>query len=350
MQNIRILQSTVLVIVGFYFLIYGLVSSKAFLAPILTAFTLALIILPVTRKIENYLSKNLAALISTVILFLFSILFFWLCSVQIKSFINDWPSIKSTMAPEIEEFKEFIFDHTPLSKESLEEMYPEGSIPALESPLNEGARAVTFLRSVMNFIGSYLLSFIYIFFMLHYRQHFKDFLLKIFSNQRKDRLENILSQAAEVVQQYLLGRVILMGILSVLYSVGLGLSGVDNYILIGIIASILTLIPWIGNIIGLLMAMAFGYLTSGDLNVLWGIIITFTVSQFLESYVLQPFIVGDKVGLHPFFVILFVILGGAVWGLIGMVLAIPIMAMVTVIFQHVTPLKPYGFLFSKSTD
>jgi predicted PurR-regulated permease PerM len=128
------------------------------------------------------------------------------------------------------------------------------------------------------------------------------------------------------------------------------LSGVENFILVAVIASLLTIIPWIGNIIGFAMAMVFGYLTSGDINVLWGIVITFTVSQFLESYVLQPYIVGDKVGLHPFFVILFVILGGAVWGLAGMVLAIPVMAMATVIFQNVEPLKPYGFLFSKNSD
>ena len=104
-----------------------------------------------------------------------------------------------------------------------------------------------------------------------------------------------------------------MAILAVLYSVGLGISGVKNFILIDIIAALLTLIPWTGNAIGLTMAMVFGYLTSGNIDILWGVIMTFTVSQVLESYVVQPYIVGDKVGLHPFFVILFVIFGGSTW-------------------------------------
>lgn len=254
------------------------------------------------------------------------------------------------MSPEIEKFKTFVFDHTAIDKESLKDRTASDFFPFLEEPLNEGARAAKFLQSVLNFMGVYLLTFVYIFFILNYRQHFRKFLIKLFPDERKTQLQKILSESADVVQKYLLGRLILMGILAILYSIGLGLSGVDNFILISIIASILTIIPWIGNIIGLAMAMVFGHLTSGEINVLWGVVITFTVSQFLESYILQPYIVGDKVGLHPFFVIIFVMLGGALWGLIGMVLAIPIMAIFTVFFRSIDNLKPLGFLFGKNTD
>lgn len=251
------------------------------------------------------------------------------------------------MQPEIEEFKTFLFEHTALEKESLQEPSMPGAIPFLEEPLNEGARAAKFVRSVFNFMGVYLLTFVYIFFILNYRRHFRKFLLRLFPDERKMQIEKILTESADVVQKYLFGRIILMGILAVLYAIGLGLSGVDNFILVALIASVLTIIPWIGNVIGLAMAMVFGYLTSGDLNILWGIVMTFTLSQFVESYILQPYIVGDKVGLHPFFVIVFVMLGGAVWGLIGMVLAIPLMAIFTVVFQNVEKLKPFGFLFGK---
>ncbi len=340
-----------MLVVGAYFFIKGIAAGQAFLAPVVTAIILALIILPLSRKMEGRIfGRSFSSFVSTLIIFIFSLLFFAVCSLQIKNFVNDWSSIKETMAPEVEEFKTFLFEHTPMNKESLESRYPEGTIPFLEKPLNEGARALSFLRQVMNFLGVYLLTFIYIFFILNYRKHFKDFLLLLFPDRKKHRIEEILNKSAAVVQDYLLGRLILMAILAVLYSIGLGLSGVENYILVAIIASILTLIPWIGNIIGMAMAMAFGYLTSGDVSVLWGIIITFTVSQFLESYILQPYIVGDKVGLHPFFVILFVILGGAVWGLMGMVLSIPVMAIVTIVFQNIHPLNPLGFLFGKETE
>lgn len=336
------------IIIALILLLKGLPTSRGFLAPIVTAFVLALIVLPLSRKMEKWIIKrNFSSLLSTIIIFLFSLGFLSLCSLQIQNFISQWPSIKETMEPEIEQFKTFLFEHTDINKESLQDQSISGAIPLLEEPLNEGARAAKFVRSVFNFMGVYLLTFIYIFFILNYRRHFRQFLLKLFPDERKLQIEKILTDSADVVQKYLFGRLILMGILAVLYTIGLGLSGVDNFILVALIASVLTIIPWIGNIIGLAMAMVFGYLTSGDLNILWGIVITFTVSQFVESYILQPYIVGDKVGLHPFFVIVFVMLGGAVWGLIGMVLAIPVMAIFTVVFQNVERLKPFGFLFGK---
>ena len=346
-----ILKKTFLIIVGTYFFIKGLAASQGLLAPLVFAIVLALIVLPMARKMENLIkNRGVSSFLSTLLVLIFSLLFLSLCSMQIQNFFNDWPTIKEAMAPKVEEFKTFLFEHTLLDKNSLQEYYPSGSIPFTGEEVNEGAKALSFLRSSLNFIGTYLITFIYTFFLLYYRSHFKKFLLSFFESQDRSKAGEVIETSAGKVQDYLVGRLILMAILAVFYSIGLGFSGVDNFLLVGVIASILTLIPWIGNIIGFAMAMVFGYLTSGDINVLWGIVITFTVSQFVESYILQPYVVGDKVGLHPFFVILFVMLGGAVWGLVGMVLAIPVMAMITVILQNVGPLKPLGFLFGAKSD
>ncbi|UZH54575.1 AI-2E family transporter [Salinimicrobium tongyeongense] len=350
-RGLRIGIKVFMLVMGLYFFFEGLAAAKGFLAPLALAIVLALVVLPAARKLEKLIGhRGFSAILGTLLIFIFSLGFLTLCSMQIQSFFNQWPVIKQAMAPEVESFKSFLFEHTPLSKESLQNYYSSGSIPFFEEQVIEAARALSFLRSSLNFMGTYLITFIYIFFLLYYRRHFKEFILSYFSDKKRAKAGQVLESSAKRVQDYLLGRLILMAILAVLYSLGLGLSGVHNYLLVGVIASVLTLIPWIGNIIGFAMAMVFGYLTSGNLDVLWGIVITFTVSQFLESYVLQPYVVGDKVGLHPFFVILFVIMGGAIWGLVGMVLAIPVMAMATVIFNHVDVLKPLGFLFSKQKD
>lgn len=347
----RRIKNTCIIVVGAYFLLKGLAASKGFLAPLVFAVILALIVLPAARKMEKYLKyRGFSSLLSTLLVFIFSLLFLSLCSMQVQNFFNDWSVIKEAMAPEVEEFKAFLFEHTPLNKNSLQNYYPSGSIPFVGEGVSEGAKALSFLRSSLNFMGAYLITFVYTFFLLFYRSHFKEFLLSLFKKENREKAGKIIETSAGTVQDYLIGRLILMAILAVFYSVGLGFSGVDNFLLVGVIAAVLTLIPWIGNIIGFGMAMVFGYLTSGDINVLWGIVITFTLSQFVESYILQPYIVGDKVGLHPFFVIIFVMLGGAIWGLVGMVVAIPVMAMATVIFQNVEFLKPLGFLFGKKAD
>ncbi|WP_217988379.1 AI-2E family transporter [Aliifodinibius salipaludis] len=182
--------------------------------------------------------------------------------------------------------------------------------------------------------------------MLNYRHRFRTFLLRLFPDEKSGDVNQIVKESVNVVQQYLVGKLILIGLLAITYSVGLGITGVSNFILVSILAALFSLIPYIGNIIGFGVALIFGYLTSGEMGVLIGIVITFTVAQFLESYVLQPFIIGDKVDVHPFFVILAVIVGNALWGIIGMILAIPVMGIITIVFLRVPALEPFGYLFS----
>jgi predicted PurR-regulated permease PerM len=349
----QILFYSTLSVVGIYFLFLGIHDAKGFLSPFLTAIILALVVLPLSKKLErNHIKRSYTSLINTFLLFLLSLGFLALLSLQVRSFISDWPKIEETMTPKVEQFKGFVFDHTPLTKGDLEQSDSGSGIPFLSSGSNRGKQAISFFSKSIGFIGTYLLTFIYIFFLLNYRKRFKVFLLKLFPEEKKQQVKEVVHKSAEVAQDYLLGKLILIGLLAVVYSIGLGISGVSNFILVSIIAALLTLIPYIGNIIGLSLAMAFGYLTSGELGVLIGVLITFTVSQFLESYVLQPYVVGDKVDLHPFTVIVVVVLGGALWGVIGMILAIPVMAIIAVIFQHIPPLQAFGFLFSrkKSSD
>ena len=347
----QILIYGTLTILGFYFLFLSLAKASGFLIPLITALILALLMLPLSRRMErSFLNRTASSLISTFIVLLVSLGFLALVSMQVKTVVDDWSKIKETMKPKIENLKAFLFEHTPLQEKDLEESEEGSGLPFMSSNTNAGQKAATFLNKALGFFGDYLLTFIYIFFLLNYRHRFKAFLLRLFPDSKRHKIKGVIESSANVTQKYLVGKLILIGLLAVLYAIGLGFSGVNNFILISILAAVFSLLPYIGNIIGFGLAMIFGYLVSGEMGVLIGIIITFTVAQFVESYVLEPYVVGDQVDLHPFFVILAVIIGGMVWGLAGMVLAIPILAIINVIFDHVTVLKPFGFLLSQEKD
>lgn len=345
-RGVKILFITTLVVVLLFFLFFGLREAKSFMAPLVIAAILALVVLPLSRKMESAgLKRVYSSLLNTIILFLLSLLVMIIFSFQIKSFVDDWPKIKQTMRPELEQLKIYVFEHSAIDKEAMEEY---GDISTVIGPgTGQAQRAVAFFTRTLNFFGNYLLTFIYVFFLLNYRERYKEFLLRLFSKDKKPAVKEVIQKSANVVQQYLVGKLILMALLAVVYSIGLGLSGVSNFILVSLIAAVLTLIPYIGNILGMALAFTFGYLTSGEIGVLIGILATFTIAQFVESYILQPYVVGDKVDLHPFFVILAVVLGNAVWGITGMIIAVPVMAMIAVTFLHIPLLHPFGFLFSK---
>lgn len=106
--------------------------------------------------------------------------------------------------------------------------------------------------------------------------------------------------SARVVRHYLNGRLILMMILVVLYSLGMWISGAEDFFLISFIAAFLSLIPFIGNMAGYVLALFIGLLSGGEVDTLVGITVTFLIVQFLDSYVFQPIILGNKVNVHPF--------------------------------------------------
>src|SRR5690606_28014828 len=131
---------------------------------------------------------------------------------------------------------------------------------------------------------------------------------------------------------------------------GLGISGVDNVVLISLLAALLSLIPHLGNIIGLGLAMAVGVASGGASGPLLGIVIVFCVSQVIETYILEPYVVGDQVDIHPFFIIVTVILANIIWGVMGMVLVVPLVGMLNVVLKNVDSLKVFEFLLGNGDD
>lgn len=207
--------------------------------------------------------------------------------------------------------------------------------------------AGSFISSFFNFMGTFLLIFVYIFFFLLYRNKFKNSILKMVPDEKRDLTREILTESADISQQYLFGRLLLILFLAIIYSIGLSISGVQHAILVSILAAVLSLLPYIGNIIGYALAVGMALFSgSGAMGVL-GVTITFAIAQFIESYILEPYIVGEKVALNPVFTIIVVVLGGAVWGVIGMLIAIPALGIIKIVFDHIPALSPLGYLFGE---
>ena len=151
------------------------------------------------------LGRGIASLITTSVIFSFSLLFIGLVTFQAQNFISDWPDIKETMRPKVEDFKTFIFDHTPLTQNDLDNTVKNDGIPFIGSIQQIGAVALGFFSQTLGFLGTYLLVFIYIFFLLTYRKKFKTFIVLLFSKEKKKSVEGIVAKSGIVVQQYLVG-------------------------------------------------------------------------------------------------------------------------------------------------
>ncbi len=349
---------------GTFIFFYGLTKAQPFLAPLLTAFVLALLIIPMAKKLEKWGLKSIfASLISFLALIVVFLGVSFVVSLQIKDVLEDWEELKESFMPKLKEFEGFILDHTPMEKESLEEYKNDygmseeedgdGENEEEEDNGNEedkGEQALQIMGGTITFLTNFLITLVYVFLFMHFRQHFKTFILLLFPKRKQEEVSVILGKSSTVVQTYLLGRLFLMVILVILYSIGLLISGVENWLFVSVIAAILSIIPFVGNFLGYLIAMAMGLFSGGDTGILLGVTITFLFVQFLDSYILQPMVLGGKLDVHPFFIIFSVILGNEIWGIIGMVLAIPLFAIVSILCRNIPQLDAFGYLFSNDNE
>jgi len=345
----NILIVSVIIIIGLYFLFNGLVEAQGFLIPFTAAVILSMMILPVASKLSKWgLSKGLSVLFADLLIVGFFVGLFFLIAWQIDNISDDWPQIKEQVKPKIEQAQQYIQKKIGISEEEqvkkMENILGTGSGEEKAKGGQDGSeQAINALQKVLATFGDLLLIFVYIFFFLFYRQKMANTILKFSPKDKREHTKRVIKESSNIAQQYLFGRFLLILFLAILYSIGFSIAGVRNAIFIAIIASVLSLIPYLGNVIGAILALFMAFLTGSGFGGIIGVVITFTIVQFVESYILEPYVVGHKVDLNPVVTILVVVLGGSVWGLVGMLLSIPLLGILKVIFDNVRPLKPLGY-------
>jgi predicted PurR-regulated permease PerM len=185
---------------------------------------------------------------------------------------------------------------------------------------------------------------VYVFMILFYQPLLMDFIHKIAGTENHDRTREIVSQIKTVIQRYLLGLVIEFVIVAVLDALALLALGIEYAILLGILGALLNLIPYIGGLVAVALPMMIAIATKDSAWYAMYVLILYYIIQLIDNNYLVPKIVASKVRINALFSMIAVIAGGALWGIPGMFLSIPLLAIVKLIFDHIEPLKPYGFL------
>ena len=169
-------------------------------------------------------------------------------------------------------------------------------------------------------------------------------------SEKEEDTRNIIRKISHVTPKYVGGVFTVVMILCVLNSFGLWIVGVKYAILFGIISALFNLIPYFGTWFGASIPFMFALLTGDSPNLALGVLLLFVIIQFLENNILTPNITGSYVNLNPFVTILLIIIGGTVWGIIGMFVVVPIVAMIKIIFEHSKSLKPYAYLIGADDE
>ena len=210
------------------------------------------------------------------------------------------------------------------------------------------ASAVTgFVSSLMGILTNALIVMIYIFLFLFYRSHIKKFIMKLVPAGEKGNAEEVVQKASAVAFKYLSGLALMIVALWIMYGIGFSIAGVKNALFFAVLCGLLEIVPFVGNLTGTSLTVLMALTQGGGSGIIIGILITYALVQFIQTYILEPLVVGSEVNINPLFTILAIILGELIWGVAGMILAIPIMGIVKIVCDHIPALQPYGFLIGE---
>jgi len=327
---------------------YVLIVAKSILSPLLTALILALLLHPVSASMERIrIPRGISSVLSIVLVVLtiagLSVFF----SAQVRNIGRDMNQIEAKINDVIDRSSNWMDitigiepqEQTTYIKESLTSLL-RGSTSFLSNTLSATA----------GFFTAFFLCIICLFFFLYYRKFLMAFVYRLFKPANHTKVGDTVIKIEQVVRSYIVGLFTVILIIGILNTVGLMVLGIQHAVFFGALAAVLTIIPYIGVFIGSLLPILFALVTKDSLWYPVGVALLFWAVQFLEGNFITPNVVGGKVSINPFAAILVLFFGGMIWGAIGMILSIPMLAIAKVVFDEIEPLQPYGFLLGNPPD
>ncbi|MBC7451381.1 MAG: AI-2E family transporter [Cytophagales bacterium] len=315
--------------------------SRTLVIPVVLAAFLAMLMAPLCSKLDKKLPRVLAALSCVFLLMVAIATIFTLISLQVINFTKDMPKIQKKADQVTHSVQSYVDEKFSISPEQQ-----TGYIKKQMKSVGEsaGAMAGMLIGGIAGALSGMVMTLVFTFLLLFGKEKYEIFFIKLFKEQDASHVRKVLDDITKVSQQYLTGRMISMSIQAVLFSTGLMIIGIDNAILLGCTAALLTIIPYVGPVLGGLFPVLMSLVTEDSMDQTYYVIALLFLVQTMDNYFIEPNVVGGKVSLGAMATIFIIIVGGTLWGVVGMVLFVPTLGIVKIICNHVPSLHAYGYL------
>lgn len=338
-----------IVLIAIIALGYLSIIGKKVLSPLLFGLLFSILLLPLANYFEKKLKlRRSAASALAVLLLLLSIAgVIFLVGSQISSLSQDLPMLKQQVILSLHNFQEWISSkfHVNVEKQMA---YVNSATSKIETatPTVIGATVLS-VSSVLLFLVFVILD---TFFLLFYRRLLLKFLVDVFSEQNADAVYDIVARVQSIIRKYIVGLFLEMTTVAVVCCSVFLLLGIKYAILLGLITALFNIIPYIGIFTALLLNIIITFATTALASKVLLVVITVVSMHLIDSNILLPLIVGSKVRINAFITLLGVVVGEMIWGIQGMFLSIPVIAIAKIIFDRIESMKPWGNLLGDEKD
>jgi len=320
---------------------------KDFLVPVLFSILFAMLLLPVCKKLEKWgFSRVWSTLTGILIILAFIAGILAIIIGQGAALSEDLPGMQAKAQDFLVMAQKWIQSNYSIEPKQQAEYVKKG----IDTMSKSGG---TFFKDIFSWmfglLSSLVLVLLYFFFIMWKREKYKEFFLKLVNDENREKVNGELRKISHVAGRYLIGRLISMSFLAIIYMIGFSIIGLPNGLLLALIAVIPTIVPYIGAFIGGFFPLAIAII-SGSTDLVIPTVIILVIAQVIDNNIIEPLVEGETMDISPIFTIVAIVLGELVWGIAGMILFIPMFAILKIICDHIPQLHPYSFLLSNEVQ
>lgn len=316
--------------------------ASAFLIPIAFAALLSMLFFRFSEWLEKRgITRGLSALLSVLVLVGVVAFIGAVLGWQLSHLADDFDEMKTQLMANVDKLREWVSSSVGVDLAQQENII---------APADQGqvASAGNIFLGLLNKFASLLIDtvlvLVYTYLLLYYRSHLKNFLLQAIPSENRHHIHTIIRKSVDISGTYLIGLFNMVAVLWVMYSIGFSLIGLEGAIFFAILCGIFEIVPFIGNLIGNLVAILGVMAQGGDGGMILGVVAIYLTVQFLQTYLLEPLVVGQRVNINPLFTIMALVAGQLIWGIPGMAMAIPLLGIVKIVCDNVPDLQAYGMV------
>lgn len=329
-----------------FFTVAVLYFGRALFIPLAFSLLIALILYPFCKWLEKHKwPRSIAIAASLIIVILLFTAILWLLLWQLNYLKNDLPVLLQKIQSALQQLQQWVNDKVGVAF-NLETGWMENAAR------NSGGNIGSFIQSVFKSMGGLLFSLflipVFTALFLYHREQFVQFLKALIPEKYHQRLNTILHEASYAYNKYIIGLIKVYLIVGTLNSIGLLLLGVEHAILFGMLTAFMTMVPYIGIIISSLLPITVAWVTTDSLLYPLGVVGIFAFVQYLENAVIFPKVVGQQLNVSTWAILVAMLGGGIIWGISGMVLFMPFVAILKIISGHIEEWRPLNILLSRA--
>lgn len=335
-------------LIGLSLLVFVLHKLDSLLLPLIYAILLSLLLMPIVVRLEKWRWPRMLAIAAAILLVVVCLAgLFYFFGSQIIGLRAELPIIQSKLVVLFDQQQQILsqrFHFQPMSHEEV----IDSSLSALQKQSSKYLGST--LNTTLGVLSTVTLIPIYIFCFLYYRDHLRQFMFRFVEPDKRTVILNTVDNIQSVVQGYMSGLFTVIVVVSIMNAIGLLALGVKYAIFFAIFASVLAVVPYIGIIVGSIIPALITYVETGSLTHGLLVVGVFMLVQFVSDNILSPLITASKVSLNPLTAIIALILGAQLWGTPGMILSVPLSAVIKVVLDANKSTEPWGFLLGDVGD